>query len=116
MENRCNANNRTYDAQRNLCVSLDRKAKLDYRNKLKNKKLSYHKTFWKRPSFKNKGVNQDSILLVEVNETLSDNDIISEKLNNFFGDIVKILDISQYDDHLVNTNNIADPVLRERKI
>ena len=55
-------------------------------------------------------------MLVEENETLSDNDIISEKLNNFFGDIRKILDISQYDDHLVNTNNIDDPVLRERKI
>ena len=36
---------------------------------------------------------------------------ISEKLNNFFGDIVKNLNIPQYEDHSVNTDNIDDPIL-----
>ena len=41
-----------------------------------------------------------------------DNDEISEKLNNFFADIVKNLNILQYKDHLVNTDNIDDSILR----
>ena len=57
-----------------------------------------------------KEVNHNKILLVEENETISDNDEISEKLNNFFADIVNNLNISQYKDHLVNTNNIDDPI------
>ena len=88
---------------------------MDYHNKVNNKKFPDNKTFSKSPSFKHKGVNQDSVLLVEENETTSDNDIMSEKLTSFFGDILKTLDISQYEDHLVNTDNINNPVLRERK-
>ena len=41
---------------------------------------------------------------------ISENDEISEKLKNFFSDIVKNLNISQYKDHLVNSDNIVDPI------
>ena len=114
LKNRCDANRKAYNVQRNLCVSLVRKAKLDYYNKLNHKEVSDNKTFWKtvKPFFTDKGVNHDSILLVEENETISDNDEISEKLNNLFADIMKNLNISQYDDHSVNTDNIDDPILR----
>ena len=50
-------------------------------------------------------------MLVEENETIWDNNEISEKLNNFFADIVKNLNIPQYEDHSVNTDNIDDPIL-----
>ena len=46
--------------------------------------------------------------MVKENATISDNDAISEKLNNFFADMVKNLKIPQYEDHLVNTD---DPIL-----
>ena len=42
-----------------------------------------------------KGVNHGRILLVEGNETISDNNEISEKLNKFFADMVKNLNIQQ---------------------
>ena len=115
--NSCDVHRKTYNAQRNLCVSLVRKAKLDYYNKLNHKKVSDNKTFWKtvKPFFTNKGVNHDRILLVEENETISDNDEISEKLNNFFADIVKNFNIPQYEDHLVNTDNSDDPILRAKE-
>ena len=108
---------KAHSAQRNLCVSLVRKAKLDYYNKLNHKKVSDNKTFWKtvKPFFTDKGVNHNRILLVEENETISDNDEISEKLNNFFADIVKNLNIPQYEDHLVSTDNIDDPILRAKE-
>ena len=52
--------------------------------------MSDNKTFWKtvKPFFTDNGVNQDRILLVKENETISDNDEISEKITNFFADIV----------------------------
>ena len=49
-----------------------------------------------RPFFTDKGVNHDGILLVEENETISDNDEIPEKLNNFFADVVKNLNMQNF--------------------
>ena len=117
LKNRCNANRKAYNVQRNLCVSLVRKAKLDYYNKLNHKEVSNNKTFWKtvKPFFTDKSVNHHRILLVEENETISDNDEISEKLNNFFADILKNLNIPQYEDLSVNTDNIDDPILRAKE-
>ena len=43
-----------------------------------------------------KGVNHGRILLVEGNETISDNNEISEKINSLFADVVKNLNIQQY--------------------
>ena len=116
LKHRCNVNRKAYNAQRSRWVSLVRKAKLDYYNKLNHKKVSDNKSFWKtvKPFFTDKGVNHDRILLVEENETISDNNEISEKLNNFFADIVKNLNIPQYEDHLVNTDNIDEPILRAK--
>lgn len=57
--------------------------------------MSDDKTFWTtiKPLFTDKTVNQDRILLVKKNETILDNDKISEKVNNFFEDRVKHLNI-----------------------
>ena len=64
----------------NLCISLVRKPKLNYCHKLNHKKVSDNKTFWQtvKPFITDKGVNHDRILLVEENETISDNYEISE--------------------------------------
>ena len=101
------------NAQRNLCVSLVRKAKLDYYNKLNHKEVSDNKTFSKtvNPFFMDKGVNHNGILLVEEIEAISDND----EINNFFADIVKNLNIPHYEDHLVNIDNVDDPTLRAKE-
>ena len=34
----------------------------------------------------------------------------NEKLNNFFADVVRNFNIPQYENHLVSTDNIDDPV------
>ena len=101
------------NAQRNLCVSLVRKAKWDYYNKLNHKELSGNKTFSKtvKPFLTDKGVNHDGILLVEEIEAISDND----EINNFFADIVKNLNIPHNEDHLVNIDNVDDSTLRAKE-
>ena len=46
LKHRCEANKGTYDAQRNLYVSLVRKAKKEYFDNLDHKKITDNKTFW----------------------------------------------------------------------
>ena len=91
-KNTYEANKRAYNAQRNLCVSLVRKAKKEYFNTLDHKKITDNKTFWKTktPCFTDKRINKESIILVENGKTLSNSQKISETLNTFFSDAVKI--------------------------
>ena len=57
-------------------------------------------------------MNHDKIILVEDDEIISENEQISESLNNFFADAIKNLNIPQYEDPTSNINGIDDPVLR----
>ena len=79
--------------------------------------MSDNKTFWKtvKPFFTDEGFNHDRILMARENETIPENNEISEKLNNFFADIAKKLNIPQYEDHLVNTDNFDDPILKAKE-
>ena len=47
LKHRCDANRKAYNAQRSLCFSLERKANLDYYNKLNHKKVSDIRHFGK---------------------------------------------------------------------
>ena len=70
-------------------------------NRYNHTKVFDNNIFWKtvKPFFTDKGVNHDrSLLLEEDDKTISDNDEISENINNFFADIVKNLIIPQYED------------------
>ena len=64
-----------------------------------------------KPFFTDKGMNDDKITLVEDNEVISENEQIFESLNNFFAVVIN-LDIPQYEDQTINTNDTDDPVLR----
>ena len=55
-------------------------------------------------------MNHDKIILVEDDEIISENEQISEYLNNFFADVIINLNISQYEDPTSNTNAIDNPV------
>ena len=78
-----------YNIQRNYCVSLIRKTKRDYYSNLNHKQVT-DKIFWKtiKPSFTDKGINNEKITLIENGETLSKNEEIAENLNNYFSDII----------------------------
>ena len=64
---RCEGNKRAYNAQRNLCVSLVRKAKKDYFDNINIRTVTDNKKFGKtvKPLFTDKGMNHDKIILVE---------------------------------------------------
>ena len=109
---RCERNKRAYNAQRNLCVSLVRKAKKEYFDNLDLRNVTDNKKLWEtvKPFFTDKGMNHDKIILVEDDEIISENEQISESLNNFFANALINLNIPQHEDPTSNTND--DPVLR----
>ena len=95
---RCEGNKRPYNAQRNLCVSLVRKAKKYYFDNLDLRNVTDNKTSWKtvKPLFTDKVMNHDKIILVEDDEIISENEQTSESLNNIFADVIINLNIPQY--------------------
>ena len=72
-----------YGAQRNIFVSLARKAKQETVDHLGRKKISDNKTFWKTitPFSTNKRINKERIALVENGEILLKNQKFCEILN-----------------------------------
>ena len=103
-----------YNKQRNICVSLTRKAKKSYFGNLDAKSVSDNKIFWKRisPVFSNKIKAKEKITLVE-NEKIISNDLeIANTFNNYFGKIVQNLDIPRNRNHISNTHlSQVNPVL-----
>ena len=82
-----------YKCQRNRCLSVLRKTKKEYFNILNIKQVSDNKLFRKsvKPFFSNKGSNSSKITLVEENNFISDEEEITDKMNNYFINVTKTL-------------------------
>ena len=80
----------SYKKHRNLLVSLKRQSKLDYFNSIYSSKDT--KPFWKqcKPYFSNKHAVGDSKIII------SDNELVSEKFNNYLSQIVDSLDLYEF--------------------
>ena len=101
LKNNDEENRKLYTKKRNYCVSLLRKTKKAY-NENVDKKVSDNKLFWKtaKPSLSENG----KIVKTEKGTV--------DVFNNFFGNIVKNLDISQYSDFDPIIENVKDPTLK----
>ena len=101
-----------YVKQRNLCLSLLIKRKKEFYNNLDVQKITDNKKFWKtvKPCFSDKYVSDEKITLIEETEIITDDKTIAITLNNFFGSIVKNLNIKIPKEILQSTDTIKDPV------
>ena len=83
---------------RNFCVSLLRKEKKKFYNNLDISIMFDNKKFWKyiKPLFTGKSKSKSSITLIEGDEVITDNQKVSEILNNHFIDAVQNLDIEKF--------------------
>ena len=102
-----------YAKQRNYCVSL-RKTKKAYYENLHERKVSDNKLFWKtvKPSLSKKFNTRERISLTENGKLVKTEKETAEVFNNFFGNIVKNLNISQYSDFDPIIENVKDPTLK----
>ena len=85
-----------YNKQRNICVSLLRKAKRKYFDNLKLSDVCDNKKFWKvvKPLFSNKVKARNTITLMEENVLITDELKLANIFNDFFVNIVANLGIT----------------------
>ena len=92
--------------QRNYCVSLLRKSKGDYFSNLNQKNICDNGKFWKvvKPLLSPKIVFNEKVTLGDEEEIIKTDQENANVLNDFFSNIIKNLEILQY--------NQADPICK----
>ena len=111
---RSNDYKKTYNTQRNYCLTLVRKSKKGYYSNLDHENVTNNKTFWKsiKPLFSEKGFTHNKSTLVKQDLILDKNDNVAEVLKKFFVNVVSNLNIPKYCDKSVNIKYIEDPIAR----
>ena len=108
-KNPTQANKNGYKRQRNFCVNLLAREKERFYNNLDLRILNDNKTFWQniKPLFSNKqNILQKNITLIEKDEIISKDNEVAEKLNTFFIEAVKNLEIEPFNDYSQDTEII----------
>ena len=84
-----------FKIQRNLCVTLLRKAKRDYYENLELGKVNDSKKFWNavKPIFGNKVTTRNNITLIENEKVVTSEIELAKIFNKYFVDIVPKLGI-----------------------
>ena len=97
-----------YKKQRNLCVKLLTRAKKTFYNTLDVKKVCDNKIFWKtiKPNFTEKTFKDQKITLVEKETVISEDSERAEVFKNYFGNVVKNLNIR----HPIYLHEDNDPI------
>ena len=111
LKDKTEENRLLYTQQRNKCVSLLRKTKINYYGNLNVKNITDNKKFWKtvKPFLSDKSKTSDKIYLNENGELLNSESETAEVLNNFFLNIVKNLKIPEYENLDRNFENVQKP-------
>ena len=101
-----------YNKQRNLCVSITRKAKRSYYENLDLKDITDSQKFWAtvKPLFSNKIRSTEYITLEENGKIISNDKELARIFNNFFVNKVLNLGINTNHSFLINTDNENDPI------
>ena len=111
-KNPTEVNHLHFKKQRIYCVNLLKRVKKEYYTNLDLSIFKDNKTFWKniRPLFSDKQkIRQRNTILIEDETVISENSAVAEKLNNYFIDVIKNLDIEHYneimDNEYIGSNN-----------
>ena len=109
LKDRNDASQSAYRKQRNLCVTLLRKAKKHYFSNLEAKLITDNKKFWNsvKPLFSDKITVKEIINLN--GEILSSDTDIADTFNDYFRSVVQNLNIPR--ENSINTDLCINPVL-----
>ena len=91
-------NLKKYKQQRNYCVKLLRKTKMEYFLNMDVSKVNDNKMFWKtvKPRFSNKCKILNTIILTEGDMIIKNEKLVADTLNNSFADITKALKLKKH--------------------
>ena len=106
-------NELAYKRQRNFCTILIKKTKRNFYNNLNVNKITDNKSFWKtvKPSFTEKTLKDEKIVLVENDTTFSEENEIAEIFRSYFDGIVDGLNIKRCE----ISKEHSDPILNAIK-
>ena len=95
LKHRSDENRRLFQKQRNMCVSLLRKAKKEYFSPSNTNKVVENKSFWKivKPFLSNKTISSEKITIINDDELITDELKVANTLNDFFSSIITSLDL-----------------------
>ena len=105
-----------YDKQRNYCVNLLRRTKKNYFANINISSITDNKNFWKtiKPLFSYKISHKERINFAENDTVLGDNQVVADRFNNYFNNIVTNLLTITNKNFPKKTNgfnlNLLDPV------
>ena len=105
--------NRTnYTKQRNYCVNLRRRVKRSYYNSLNINNITDNKKFWKsiKPCFSDNINSNEIITIVDKGEVITNKGKVANVLNNFFSNIVDLLEIPEHHEIINTSDHIEDNV------
>ena len=96
--NKSEENSKKYKQQKNYCVKLLRKTKMEYFRNMDANKVNDIKMFWKtvKPRFSNKWKTANTIILTEGDMIIKNNKLIADTFNNYFADITKTLKLKKH--------------------
>ena len=106
-------NELAYKRQRNFCTKLIKKTKRNFYNNLNVNKITDSKSFWKtvKPSFTEKTLKDEKIVLVENGTTFSEENEVAEIFRSYFDSIVDGLNIKRCE----ISKEDSDPILNAVK-
>ena len=101
-----------HNKQRNICVSLTRKAKRNYYESLDLNNICDNRIFWAtvKPLFSNKIKSVENIVLSENGVLIKDEEEIANVFNNFFMNILPNLGINTQHEFVNTADNSQDPI------
>ena len=116
LKSRSESDKKSYNKQRNKCVSLLRKTKKTYYSNLNVKDVVGNKKFWKtlESFFSDKSNNFENISLIENDNLLTDDLEIAETFNKYFQKLVPNLDLKVQTNLLCLAQENGDEILATR--
>ena len=101
-----------FKKQRNKYVKILRQAKEDYCKGLEIKNLTDNRKFWRsvKPLFNDKVKTSSTIVLMENDEIVSEDQAVATILNDYFSNITKSLNIADNNENVATGDEIPDPV------
>ena len=122
-KNPTDGNKTAYKKHRNFCVSLVKKEKKNYYNKLDLKIFDDNRKFWQgiKPLFSDKTKQKCNITIIENGNVTTEKKEVAEILNNYFIDAVQNLEIERLnsdENHIIHpedTNDVIDDIVKKYK-
>ena len=96
--NKSEENCKKYEQQRNYCVKLLWKTKMEYFQNMDVNKVNDNKMFWKilKPRFSSKCKTANTIILAEGDLMIKNEKLIAGTFNNYFADITKTQKLKEH--------------------